>query len=152
MNACAHQGVVQPGDQYCGLCGEALQEDDHVNLAFPARERRAASQTRWVRPVVIALVAALCGAAIVLWIKSARVDSTRRTGSITGLEIAQDLKSRLADTSDIPVADVRCPDERLIDGESVVCGITFADGSFHDLVASPTFEADGSVHLQLDVP
>jgi len=68
----------------------------------------------------------------------------------TGSEISTELRKRLGDTQGAPVRDAYCPNERLVEGDTVTCRIVFGDGSYRDFDVT-VGERDGDVHLEIDV-
>lgn len=92
--------------------------------------------------LVLALVLAGCGG-------SGSSHSGNRGQSLSGADIEQALAAQLTDRQGNPVLP-SCPDERLVEGESIRCRVTFSDGSYHDFDVSVVgFDSNGAPKLKV---
>jgi hypothetical protein len=98
-------------------------------------------------PVVIAAVLLLVGLL-------GSDDSSPALGNYTtGSAVADKLRSQLGEAgSGQAIANVACPNKRLAEGDSVICDVTFADGSFVEVeVTVEGFTPSGDADLQVDL-
>lgn len=79
--------------------------------------------------------------------------STDTSTFTSGEQIAVQLGEGLVEPrSGSSVADVQCPSQQLVAGDTVVCRATFQDGTFRDLaVTVGPVNPDGSADLGVDV-
>jgi hypothetical protein len=89
---------------------------------------------------------------LVLIIAVGRASNSGSSGSgdlqTTGNAIASELLAKLGDTQGQPLANVTCPDERLVVGDSVDCTLYFQDGSFK---AMPVVVQEQDGHIKLKI-
>ena len=72
--------------------------------------------------------------------------------SVSGANVAAALEQQLLDAGGEPIS-AECPNERLVEGDDVECRVTFADGTYKDVVASVEgIDGDGQLHVEVDVP
>lgn len=74
------------------------------------------------------------------------------TLSVNGSELEGEIirQFRAADGG-TPLSDASCPNKRLVEGDSIVCRVTFQDGSFRDFALTVERAADGQVAVEIDL-
>lgn len=74
------------------------------------------------------------------------------TSFITGSELEREIARQFGEAgTGIPLAGASCPNIRLIGGDSIVCRVTFGDGSYRDMELSIKSATDGGLSIQVDI-
>jgi len=100
-----------------------------------------------VVPLAAVLALAACGGG-----SSRNGDNSNAGRYDTGADIERALSGQLTDKEGNRVL-ASCPNERVVEGETITCRVTFSDASYHDFTVTLTgFNPDGSVKIKLGVP
>lgn len=163
-NACPSGHKVDTGQRFCPECGSRLlapptNVGDTASSATstPRFTPRPTSSTsnpldqvltnKWFVPSVLG-----AGLLTVLIIFSAASGGTGDSTTVNGSDLEGELRRQFRESgTGLPLAGASCPNMRLARGDTVVCTVSFVDGSFRDVSLKVRSAESGRVKIDVDL-